>query len=513
MNRTLSLAITTLCALLTCAPALSQQTPPIQPKVQETPLPPPVTLPAPPVMPPDVPNRPLTADEAARIALRDQPNITVAQAGVQFARGRTQQARSAMLPSLSFGASYTDIEVLHTPGSPSSSSGSGSGTGSPTITSSGATFSGWLGSATLRQLLFDFNHTRDLVRASRQLEIAAFHNLTRSQLDTVLAVKQAFYTYVQDLRLVTVNETNVRNQQAHLALAQALLRSGLGLPSDVVRAETAVADAILNLNLARNAAGAARVSLALQMGIDPRTPIVASTAGEPAIGASDVNGLVKQGLAQRPEVLEAIAKVRSFQNSLSAARTTNAPSVSSSLGLTGRGPNLPTENDFVTVGVSISWDPFDGGLTAGAVHEAQADLVSARAQLLGARQAVVSDVSQAFLNLRTAEQRAATSASDCLSPIARSSPALWPLPALPRFGEGFGPYLAVAAGFRHPALRRFAQSSHRSGRLQNSYKILSKPLDSLAGGRYNAETCPQAPQLMLADGADDGYLCCLPGGS
>ena len=42
------------------------------------------------------------------------------------------------------------------------------------------------------------------------------------------------------------------------------------------RAETAVADAILNLNLARNAASVSRVNLALSMGIDPRTPIDAA---------------------------------------------------------------------------------------------------------------------------------------------------------------------------------------------------------------------------------------------
>ena len=40
-------------------------TPPIAPHIQETPLPPAVELPPPPVLPPDVPNRPLTASEAS----------------------------------------------------------------------------------------------------------------------------------------------------------------------------------------------------------------------------------------------------------------------------------------------------------------------------------------------------------------------------------------------------------------------------------------------------------------
>jgi outer membrane protein TolC len=81
--------------------------------------------------------------------------------------------------------------------------------------------------------------------------------------DVVLQVKQAFYTYAQNVRLAGVNEANVRNQQDHLALAQARLRSGLGLPSDVMRAQTAVADAILNLSVARNNASTSRVNRAL----------------------------------------------------------------------------------------------------------------------------------------------------------------------------------------------------------------------------------------------------------
>ena len=52
---------------------------PVMPKVQETPLPTPVTLPTPPASTAEVPNRPLSADEAAQIALHNQPNVNIAQ--------------------------------------------------------------------------------------------------------------------------------------------------------------------------------------------------------------------------------------------------------------------------------------------------------------------------------------------------------------------------------------------------------------------------------------------------
>jgi outer membrane protein len=394
-------------------PLWAQQTPPVMPKIQETPLPPAVELAPPPVVPADVPQRPLTAEEAARIALRNQPNVTAARGGVEAAAGRTQQSRAGLRPTVAASAGYTHVDTLATENGGGTSGGGGTGgTGGGGVVTTGGgggvTVAGYSASAVLRQLLFDFNHTRDLVRQSAAEERAAGLNVTRVQADLVLQVKQAFYTYAQDERLVGVNEANVRNQQDHLALAQARLRSGLGLPIDVVRAQTGVSEAILNLNLARNNASVARVNLALQMGVDPRTPIQAAESGEPAVSATDVNGLVQQALTQRPEVLEAQATVQAAQHGLGAAKTTNAPSLAASLQLSSRGADFPPGNDFLTIGAFIQFSPFDGGLRAGRVKEASGNLATAQAQLTSAQLSVTSDVSQAYLNLRTAEQRVTT---------------------------------------------------------------------------------------------------------
>lgn len=388
-------------------PAPLQLTPPIAPQIEETPLPPAVELPPPPagIVPPDVPNRPLSADEAALIALRHQPTVIEATAALAAARGRTQQTRSGLLPTLAVTAGYSHVETLGT-----EATGAPSGVGGGTVTTGGGgvTVAGYQAAGTLRQLLFDFNHTRNLVRAGKALERVAVANLSRVQSDLVLQVKQAFYTYVQDQALVTVNESNVRDQQAHLALAQARLRSGLGLPSDLVRAETAVADAILNLNVAQNNAAVARVNLALFLGIDPRTPLQTAGAGEPAISTNDVGALVRTALTQRPDIREFQENLRATRYDASAAKTTSTPALSANISASTRGANFPPGNDFLTIGANIVWDPFDGGLTAGRVREARANQLSAQAQLTGTQLAVASDVSQAYINLRTAEQRVTT---------------------------------------------------------------------------------------------------------
>lgn len=378
-----------------------------------------------PSLPPDVPNRPLSADEAVRIALRLQPNIAIARANLLAAQGRTQQARSGLLPTLGLSGSYNSVSSLNGSGTSAVTGGSGTGSGSSGAGTGGGTgstggtggtsslqASGFLASATVRQLIFDFNHTRDLVREAASLERAANQNLTRTQYDLILQAKQAYYAYAQNLRLVTVNESNVANRQAQLALAQARLNTGLGLPSDVATAQTAVAEAIANLTIARNNADVARINLALTMGVDPRTPLQIAPTDEAPFPSNDVNGLVATALRQRPEVLQAQATIQANQSGLNAARTTNAPSVSGSFGFTTRGDQVLPQNDTFAVGISVSFSPFDGGLTAGRVKEARANLTASQAQLLATQQSVTSDVAQAYVTLRTAEQRVAVATNE-----------------------------------------------------------------------------------------------------
>ena len=432
------------------------QTPPITPNVKELAVPIPIALPPAAARSADVPNRPLAADEAVRIALRSQPSIAAARAAIAAAQGRTEQVRSGLLPTVSLSAGYTHTETLATEGRASSTSGQGStgstgtgagntggtGTGSDigtidTTSGTGTTSTGLRASANIRQLIFDFNHTRDLVRQASLQERAAADNLARVQSDLVLAVKQAFYQYVQNSRIVTIGEENVTNRRSHLDLARARLNSGLGLPSDLVTAETAYSEAVTNLVSARNNQTIAQITLALNMGIDPRTPIDAGPSGEPPLTTDNVQSLVDTALRQRPEILQAQSLIGAARYGVNAARSTNAPSLAGNLGAFTRGNNFPPGDDSVSIGVTLNWNPFDGGLTAGKVKEARANVDSAQANLASAQLTVVSDVSQAYVNVRSAEQRLITTDSE----VANATEGV--RIAQGRFGRGLGLFLDI----------------------------------------------------------------------
>ena len=401
---------------------MAQQTPPIAPKSVETPVPPPLVIPTV-AAPADVPARPLSANEAARIAVVHAPTIEEAVQAVVAAKGRTEQTRSAELPQVTVDAGYTNVTSLNTVNGQSSTSVQA--------------FPGYVGTAALRQLLFDFQHTRELVRQSKLLEDVAQDSLVKARYDLVLATKQAYYLYANNIRALQISESSLNNRQKQLALANAQLKVGLGLPSDVALAETSVAQGVTALSLARENASMARIDLALVMGIDPRTPIDVTQDDEPIVADHDMNALVDKAIKQRPDIKAAGDNLTSTEHGVKAARTTNAPVLSGSITLGTSGNGLPTTNDALAVGISLTWNPFDGGFTSGKIKEAKANQAIAASQLRGAKLSVISDVSQAYNSLRHAEDRVISAKNS----VANANEGL--RIAVGRFSSGLGIFLDI----------------------------------------------------------------------
>jgi outer membrane protein TolC len=265
--------------------------------------------------------------------------------------------------------------------------------------------SGLTNVVTLHQLIFDFNHTRDTVRQADAEEKAAKQGLTLAQLTLVYDVKQAYYTYVQDEELVKVQEANVKDTTQELDQATASLKVGLGAPADVVTATTNLGNATSALSQAQQTALIARINLALAIGIDARTPIVTSDAQEAVPPSTDVNALVIQALKARPDILQAQQTLRAAGFEFDAAKTVSAPSVDLSISGATRSNDQFFSENAGSLGLSLTWNFLDGGVTAGTKKEAQADIKTALANYQLAQQTAVSDVAQAYTNLVGAEQR------------------------------------------------------------------------------------------------------------
>ena len=363
---------------------------------QPPPAPPTPTLPPlPPGVQSQVPTEgPLTLREAIGLALREQPQVALAASAASAAAGRTRQAISAYLPSISVSSQYTRT-----------------GPGPSGVGAVGGRFvvGGYTTSFTTQQLLYDFGKTPAQIAQARDQQESARQAFAQTRQDVVNQVKQAYYTLLQNQRLVAVQQQNVADQQAHLELAQARFKAGLAPRADVVRADTAVADAVLNLASAQNTAAISRVTLNLTMGVDVRSPTRPEETEEPLPTLPDPAALVAQALTDRPDVQQARADVEAAQQALHQARVGNLPSLVTNANYGLRGTSFPPTQNSWAVGLGLQWAFLDWGLTAGRVQEAEGNLHSARARLRQAQQTASSDVVQAYLNVQTADEKVTAS--------------------------------------------------------------------------------------------------------
>jgi len=372
------------------AVAAGQQTPPIQPKTVETPKLTPIQLPPLPPTPGQiVANAPLTASEAVQIALAHQPTVAIAKAAADANRGITIQTASALYPQL-----VASGEAIH---AQQFQSGSGAILGLQ---------SDMEGDLTLNQLVFDFNRTRDQVRQAQATERAGYRSYNQAQQDAALLAKADFYAYVQAHAQSTVQEANVKSRQGQVDLTQATVNAGTGEPGDLVTAKTLAAQGVLAWSQALAAELTARVKLATDLRIDPRTPIKVADSSEADVTLpTDLNTLVDQALKQRPSILSAIETLNAAGYGVSVARKTDVPSVNFQAGFDTAGPNNPFNTQTGFVALTFTWTLIDGGLERGKVVQAKAIKDSAIAQVQQASQNVIQDVSNALISVQAARQQ------------------------------------------------------------------------------------------------------------
>ncbi len=417
-----------MCSTKAIAQAVDPPVPPagtVQPHVTPVASPPDIKIGA------DITPIAITAAEAGRIALQKSPALRLARASLLGAHGNTIAVNSGLLPAIGLSASALLTDPIRGSGSTSNSS-----TNSARSSSNGSVLGSLSGSLSLTQLLFDFGHTVALVRQAAALETAASHGLSRAQQDVVYQTSAAYYLFSQNTGLVTVQEANVKDRQAQLDLARARLEAGPGEPADLLAAQTNLAEAIQQLVLARNAALAARISLALTMGIDARTPIActASLDNDPPV---DFAAIYAKAYTARPDLLQSLQQLRAAGYELKAAQTNNSPSI----GLVGSF-NTAASSDSSTsqsavIGIGLTWAIFDGYYSRGRRISAQADLDIANANLAQLQLSIGSDVATAWTALEFARQRVPITQSEVKN--AAESLRI----ASGRFKAGAGPFLAV----------------------------------------------------------------------
>jgi outer membrane protein len=269
-------------------------------------------------------------------------------------------------------------------------------------------------------LVFDFggrNGAIDAAKANLLVSNLAFNDTHRK---IIFQVASAYYRLLNARGQREAAEVSLKNAQTVEEDAQNRLSNGLATKPDVLEATAARAQSDYDLQAAIGAEDIARGDLATAMGLPPETVFQVQSIAElatPSTMADSVDQEIDRAFAQRPELMQQIARVRAANASIKQARSTYFPSLSFSgdgglaraYGQQDLFPGGYVQGEYWNVGMQLKWTLFDGTRREHEVAQAQAEKKAAQASIDALRDQIADEVWTAYSDMKTAlrQQQAA----------------------------------------------------------------------------------------------------------
>ena len=252
------------------------------------------------------------------------------------------------------------------------------------------------------------------LREGRKSARYALSSADLSLEDTMQTVRLQSTVYYFDVlryrNLIEVSEEDVLTLQEHLRNVMAQYRVGTVAKVDVLESQVELAEAMQELINTQNNYDVAVATLSNYIGLPADTiirPQDQLTYNKYDLKLQDCTAYA---LENRADVAVADYAIKRAESAKKSAKSGWYPSVNA-----GISKELDTENMFGhktndqwSVGLSASWNIFDGGITRAQVNQAEADLIRAQEVAAQTREQVQLDVQSAFLDLHAAERNIAT---------------------------------------------------------------------------------------------------------
>ncbi|MDF2501403.1 MAG: tolC 1 [Anaerosporomusa subterranea] len=330
----------------------------------------------------------LTLDESIRLALANNPAIKVAEADKEKAAWTVKEAQAGKAPTLSLGhtssRSHSDLKD-----------------------STGNNFENGI---SLSLPLYTGGKVESAIEQAKLGNDSAALGLENTKQQIRLDATSAYYNVLQASNMVKLNQESVDRLNAHVKNVQAQYQVGTVAKTDVLRSEVEVADAEQNLIKAENSYELSIANLNNVVGMPLETQINVKDQLKYEQVSLTLEQAIKQAMVNRPDLAQAELSVAVAEEGVNGAKSGYRPTIGVSASEGWDDTKFPgTDNNTWSVGVKASWNIFDSGLTNSQVRQSQASLEKARQQQQQAKDAAQLEVRQAFLNLKEAEKRIATS--------------------------------------------------------------------------------------------------------
>ena len=335
----------------------------------------------------------LSLKQAEALALKNNPQISVARLMALASQQVTREVRSSLWPTANANLTGVDSQ-------PNSRITAG-GLNNPIIYQRAAA------GVVVSQLITDFGRTTNLVSSANLAAKAEDQNAAATKEQILLEVDQAFYGALQAHAVLTVAQQTVSARQTVTDQVEALFKSKLRSELDFSFANVNLAQAKLLVLDAENNENGALATLSMILGYS-KTQDFKLVEDATAISSppGNVDDLISQAFAMRPEILSLEFQEQSAKKFQTAERDLLLPNIRA-VGAVGDTPvrNPVLSNWYGAVGVNVEIPLFNGFLYTARSREASLRAQAAHDRLLDLRNRISRDVRTGWLNANTAYAR------------------------------------------------------------------------------------------------------------
>ncbi len=335
----------------------------------------------------------LSLKQAEALALKNNPQISVARLMALASQQVTREVRSSLWPTANANLTGVDSQ-------PNSRITAG-GLNNPIIYQRAAA------GVVVSQLITDFGRTTNLVSSANLAAKAEDQNAAATKEQILLEVDQAFYGALQAHAVLTVAQQTVSARQTVTDQVEALFKSKLRSELDFSFANVNLAQAKLLVLDAENNENGALATLSMILGYS-KTQDFKLVEDATAISSPpcNVDDLISQAFAMRPEILSLEFQEQSAKKFQTAERDLLLPNIRA-VGAVGDTPvrNPVLSNWYGAVGVNVEIPLFNGFLYTARSREASLRAQAAHDRLLDLRNRISRDVRTGWLNANTAYAR------------------------------------------------------------------------------------------------------------
>lgn len=338
----------------------------------------------------------LNLDDAMLRAFQTNPTVSIAKYELDSARASYNAARQSR--GVSITASHTtqrkgnDDAHQDTTGLWTKGIGNTHANG---LTASLPIFTGGKLKGTIKQAKANYQYN--------EVGVQRTYNEMRS------TVTDGYFNMLQADNIQKLSAESVTRLEDHLKNVQAQYDVGVVAKVDVLRSQVELANAKQTLIQAENAYQVSEANMNKIVGLPMDTTLKLDNLLVYNAYDKNMDDCLAYAADHRPELMQAKYGVDAAKGALLVARSGHMPQVAASATQQWYDSNWPgDENGNWGVGVNVSLNVFDTGVTLSKIHGAEADLKKAEETYRNTVDSVNLDVRSNYLGLREAEKRIST---------------------------------------------------------------------------------------------------------